>query len=1094
MDEPQHQDVDASMADIRAESAESAMSPPEMSPPEAPPASTTMDSEEDSRTTMAGRKRDFFESTQYAEADDSIMSEDEPSVKRTKPDESSRLTRSEDPLVTNIASAPPVPAPTEEVVDMSHLPSVQESTMFSLLKNTSEEDGVGDVPPRPSFDATSIPNTWNAGVQSGLRTSFGSKSKGKGKSVLRGDAVNTQAESLAQTAASLENQPGTLDTAKPFHKLSKREEGILSPEEFQQYRIDYNVWLKETRLAKKANKIGAVKTQGPPSADQSLELLEDDRNDAENENLQGVDQPNKQATDDIDMVGDIMGQSQGPSTSSFRILSDREISFLSTQERIRYWDDYFDHQKAQAILQKARDLSFAAGNASLSVSNAIQHAADGLVPVTELSGTSDGSDSEDDQDDSDEEDDEDYSPYPNHEVEIETSRVPSAINDEVLAASGPAPVPPPPFKGLNKVQKNKLGKLERQQYKAASAAYHHAMTQYRIAKREYDAKLGKPHPPRSLPPNFQMNPKRLTKREVSELTKEDQATYTAIYEKHQLEKTRKLTDAGHNQAAKVLQTCKRWPLPKEYNTISASIKNGKTWYPSHKKGVRPYQNKNGTFKISQIFDNGGLPIPLQKFSFNAFVPAFLMENEGNWKTLDQRTLKASFNHYLSSFYYHVINLEPKVRSTADAPDAITLEDAKQQVSLMLPTAAPTAAVAHETRSHSSAVTSNNTATSGYADAEMSGQSNVKQTSTISASTVSTAGPIKKDLSHPKEKETITHESKDVDVVMTTAAPSAQSIVDVPTPTFAIVDDADLREALMFLQQKYYPSTSNIIRCLACAKVGHTNDTCPAMNCLACGVQGKHSTWMCPREMPCEKCRSRDHTRRECPEKLSLPRSEMSCDLCGSRDHLETACPQIWRSFNPSPSEIIVVSGIPVHCYLCGGADHYGPDCGLFRGGKILSGGTTWSKSNLLKYLDPSSRDRAISAGIDYSLPPKSNKNKNFNIKGKGKANDPITLDDSDDEQFLRPSVMTGNVPRGQIQFGNQGQPPVAPFRSAPSGQGGDITMSMRGPNGPNSSFNGGNTSERPKRGVTRAKKKKRSERRAIAAAAAVDSYNPPGRR
>ena len=207
-----------------------------------------------------------------------------------------------------------------------------------------------------------------------------------------------------------------------------------------------------------------------------------------------------------------------------------------------------------------------------------------------------------------------------------------------------------------------------------------------------------------------------------------------------------------------------------------------------------------------------------------------------------------------------------------------------------------------------------------------------------------------------------------------------------------------------LQEKYFPSAVNrpaSYHCLVCGDSGHKTVDCPSMTCTLCG--GDHVRYACPQSRRCHKCRQRGHDIAQCPEKLALSKAEaIGCDFCGSKDHFEIGCHTIWRTFHPKPEEIRKVRDIPVHCYICGGEGHYGPVCGLYKECPLLSGGETWSSKNLIKYLDASSNDRAISAGVDYSITSKPTKQ--FSIKGK--SNNPIDLDESDDDSttFLHEKV------------------------------------------------------------------------------------------
>ncbi|KUJ13316.1 uncharacterized protein LY89DRAFT_687475 [Mollisia scopiformis] len=859
-------------------------------------------------------------------------------------------------------SISPVPAQADEAAHLSQLPPAPNSSAFTMLEVGSDE---GRLSMQASSDASRPQTTWNTGVQSGLRTSFAAKGKGKpivqareaedtdsaqdksqvllpvddedhsiaiensdrdDKSGKKRRMRNTRAEEYDTTDAFVDDSglglhasnglpasetlSGFAAPPQPFRPLNKRRLAALPEEERGVYRSALNDWLVSNKKAKKAAKRAVLAASNIPD------------------------------TASMGMDDKIMKQQQGPSTSAFNA---------------KVADDMDENE------------------------------------------------SESDQDDSEsEEDDDDVD-----EADLRISQIPANISPALLASIGPAPKPPQPVQALKPGQKNRLNKNERKKYKRARLTFLSLLSKYRIARREYDAKLGIVHSPRALPPDFRNNPKRLTKREVTELTMQDQMIYAEVMESHLANNKLKRRDKAHADAKKALMEYKHWPLPNlgKYQKISANIRKGKTWYPREpkkKKGrVFLSYNCNGKqYPLPPIFDTDGIPIALQDMSFNIFVAPFLKENKENWHLLDQRTLKEAFNHYLTTYYMQSIGYAPRVRKTADAPDAIKIHAAMQQIE-------PTWNLSGRPSAKVAAVPAPSTV-------DLDGQSFAQQVTVAPADSATTSMDI------------------------------AQSAFEANHDIMALdseqdsLEDPEMREALMFLQQKYYPSASNAIRCLVCAKIGHTSDACPALNCLICDVEGKHSTLMCPRDLPCGKCRARGHARNECPEKLAMPKADMTCDLCGARNHVETECSRIWRSFEPSPNEIVVVSGIPVHCYTCGGGGHYGPECGLFQG-RVLSGDYTWSTANLKKYLDSSSRNRAISAPVDYTLPPKPTNQHNYSIKGQ--ANDPISLDSDDDQQFIRPLVRSGNAPRGNITFANQGQAPQAPSRS--SGGQGQMSLSMR---------------------------------------------------
>jgi hypothetical protein len=84
-----------------------------------------------------------------------------------------------------------------------------------------------------------------------------------------------------------------------------------------------------------------------------------------------------------------------------------------------------------------------------------------------------------------------------------------------------------------------------------------------------------------------------------------------------------------------------------------------------------------------------------------------------------------------------------------------------------------------------------------------------------------------------------------------------------------------------------------------------------------------------------------------------------------------------------------------------------------------------------------SGDRALSAGIDYSIPKPT---KQFSIKGMGGAGNPYTIDDSEEEgEFIRPKINNNAHDRGHIRFGEPSRgnypPPNDSYRPSDSRRG-----------------------------------------------------------
>ncbi|KFY79610.1 hypothetical protein V499_01427 [Pseudogymnoascus sp. VKM F-103] len=240
----------------------------------------------------------------------------------------------------------------------------------------------------------------------------------------------------------------------------------------------------------------------------------------------------------------------------------------------------------------------------------------------------------------------------------------------------------------------------------------------------------------------------------------------------------------------------------------------------------------------------------------------------------------------------------------------------------------------------------------------------------------------------------------------------------PSSSAARETDQILSEAEAALINKYYPGLPRgTIRCLTCGNNGHLAASCPQLKCSTCGVHGVHFTNSCPKTIRCSKCHQRGHQKPTCPEKLALTESEgEACDTCGSGHHTEDSCHFLWRSFKPDLGSVRKVRSLVADCYNCGADGHYGPECALSRSAS-LTGGYTWSMANRDRYVDTKMSMPAISNGRDY-LPAKPQNG--FSIKGSAKSN-PVTLDDSDEEDFIRAKIAPPQS-KGHIRFTGGRQP------------------------------------------------------------------------
>ncbi|KAI1650121.1 uncharacterized protein F4817DRAFT_328346 [Daldinia loculata] len=174
------------------------------------------------------------------------------------------------------------------------------------------------------------------------------------------------------------------------------------------------------------------------------------------------------------------------------------------------------------------------------------------------------------------------------------------------------------------------------------------------------------------------------------------------------------------------------------------------------------------------------------------------------------------------------------------------------------------------------------------------------------------------------------------------------------------DEYELRQ-----QRRYFPWAEDPTQhCLSCSGIGHHAHECPQRNCKFCGSQ-EHAAFGCPTKQRCLKCCQLGHSSASCEEKLALTSDEQGgCAICGA-EHAEEWCTEIWRSFAPITDSHMKVKDVPAFCYTCGGAGHYGPECGLPDRGDKVTGKTTWSQANRLLYIDQNSQNIAIAwVGVD----------------------------------------------------------------------------------------------------------------------------------
>ncbi|KAI0879125.1 hypothetical protein GGS24DRAFT_280139 [Hypoxylon argillaceum] len=265
-----------------------------------------------------------------------------------------------------------------------------------------------------------------------------------------------------------------------------------------------------------------------------------------------------------------------------------------------------------------------------------------------------------------------------------------------------------------------------------------------------------------------------------------------------------------------------------------------------------------------------------------------------------------------------------------------------------------------------------------------------------------------------------------------------------------------------LQAKYFPGADEPSQyCLSCSGIGHTMQDCPELTCRFCESKS-HASFGCPTRRRCDKCRQIGHSVDACQEKLSLAADELDgCAFCGA-DHQDRECFEIWRSFKPSELNMKKVKSIPAFCYVCGGENHFGPECSLSGNAGKVTDDTTWSKANRDLYTDIESEDVAIAwSDVNLSEPARE-----FHIPGRATRTSHtyfVSSDESEEDLIHAPvkkpqnrveiriasniGTTNGNSLGRGGGYRNNWQPPLPagpppppadrgskkPFQSAPSG-------------------------------------------------------------
>ncbi|KAF7892295.1 uncharacterized protein EAF01_010375 [Botrytis porri] len=507
-----------------------------------------------------------------------------------------------------------------------------------------------------------------------------------------------------------------------------------------------------------------------------------------------------------------------------------------------------------------------------------------------------------------------------------------------------------------------------------------------------------------------------------------------------------------------------WPVPEEFQQNCLKfVGEGLTFYSTPVKKEQPvgrYSFGGRDVQLRELYSEEGKPITSKDITYSDILLSLMQNNEFFGRALPDKRAKAAVKSYLSYFYNHIPQKEQFISSlVAEAPSPIeVLKNAKKG---RPPTLAR--ATDHYDKNASPAIINDGSVT----DEALMKQNNASTSKSVAESngdeeSTRVAPTLVTNAIDPTRERTIPTEAGTVQMNHGSSNSLAGSEMEVLSDggiatdvdddhEFEAAREMGLRPEIPLEDHatilKYFPAIDGVIvrKCLICGSSGHDRSVCSDKACSSCGSKGDHLTPACPRTTICGKCREVGHQISQCSEKLRAVKDDVKCNTCQSTSHLEDQCHVIWRSFLPDPDEIKKVRNILAFCYFCGRPGHFGPECGLYRG-KPASGGKSWSTSNMEKFLDgPNSYDDSLSlGGNDYAIPNRGKKG--FTIKGK--ANDPIDLDDSDDDEgFIQPKV--NMAPRnGHIQFSQAGavqsfnQPPPFQFQGNTGGN-----QNSRGPSG-----------------------------------------------